>query len=115
MARDRLKEGPATLLLLDFYGELLSSRQQELLTLYYGEDLSLSEIAATAGITRQGALDAIRKGENILRETEEKLGLAARFGKERDSVDSLIGGLRSLKEGNDVDINHLIALAESLL
>ena len=115
MARDRLKEGTAALLLLDFYGELLSPRQQELLTLYYGEDLSLSEIAATAGISRQGALEAIRKGETILKDTEAKLGLAARFGKERESVEALIAGLHSLKESGTADIDKLIELAQSLL
>ena len=115
MARDRLSEGTATLLLLDFYGELLSPRQQELLTLYYEEDLSLSEIAATAGISRQGALESIRKGEAILKDTEAKLGLAARFGKERNSVEAIIEGLRSIKEGKTVDIDKLIELTESLL
>ena len=115
LARDRLSEGTATLLLLDFYGELLSPRQQELLTLYYEEDLSLSEIAATAGISRQGALESIRKGEAILKDTEAKLGLAARFGKERNSVEAIIEGLRSIKEGKTVDIDKLIELTESLL
>ena len=115
LARDRLSEGTATLLLLDFYGELLSPRQQELLTLYYEEDLSLSEIAATAGISRQGALESIRKGEAILKDTEAKLGLAARFGKERNSAEAIIEGLRSIKEGKTVDIDKLIELTESLL
>lgn len=66
-------------LLLDFYGSLLSERQREVISLYYEEDLSLAEIAESAGITRQGVRDAIKKAENILTETEEKLGLARRF------------------------------------
>ena len=66
-------------LLLDFYGSLLSDRQREVISLYYEEDLSLAEIAESEGITRQGVRDAIKKAENILVETEEKLGLAKRF------------------------------------
>ena len=44
-------------MLLDFYGELLSPRQRECCDLYFNEDLSLSEIAETCGISRQGAWD----------------------------------------------------------
>jgi predicted DNA-binding protein YlxM (UPF0122 family) len=31
--------------LIDYYGPLLTIKQQQLMTLYYGDDLSLSEIA----------------------------------------------------------------------
>ena len=37
--------------LLEFYGPLLTARQRELLELYCDEDLSLTEIAAQAGIS----------------------------------------------------------------
>lgn len=66
-------------LLLSFYGRLLTPRQQEMLRLYYEDDLSLSEIASLCGVTRQGAHDAIRKGEQSLFSFEEKLGLRAQW------------------------------------
>ncbi|MBR7184188.1 MAG: YlxM family DNA-binding protein [Clostridia bacterium] len=65
--------------LLDFYGELLSDRRRELMSLYYNEDYSLAEIADEVGISRQGVRDAIKRGEEELCNLEEKLGLAARF------------------------------------
>ena len=68
-------------LLLDFYGELLTEKQRDMIELYYDEDLSLGEIAETAKITRQGVRDSIKRGEQQLFEYEEKLGLAAKFQK----------------------------------
>ena len=41
-------------LLLDVYGDMLTEKQKDTLTLYYDEDLSLTEIAENTGITRQG-------------------------------------------------------------
>ena len=61
--------------LLTFYGPLLTSRQQKLLALYCEEDLSLSEIAAREGISRQGVHDAVRKGAHQLESYEALLGL----------------------------------------
>ena len=65
--------------LLDFYGGLLTEKQQNAIDLYYNQDLSLSEIAQEAGITRQGVRDAVKRAEAQLIEMEEQLGLAARF------------------------------------
>ena len=65
--------------LYDVYGALLTERQRDLFELYYEQDLSLSEISEEAGITRQGARDAIGHAEAALRGFEEKLGLLARM------------------------------------
>lgn len=62
--------------LFDCYGALLTDRQRDVLALYYQEDLSLSEIAAELGITRQAVSDSLRHSEQQLTEIEEKLGLA---------------------------------------
>ncbi|MDR0897821.1 MAG: DNA-binding protein [Oscillospiraceae bacterium] len=68
-------------LLLSFYGALLTDRQREMLALHYEDDLSLSEVATLAGVTRQGAHDAIRRGEAQLFALEEQLGLRARWAR----------------------------------
>ena len=61
--------------LLDCYGEMLTQKQHDFLDYYYNEDLSLSEIAANEGITRQGVRDAIKRAETQLFDMENKLGL----------------------------------------
>lgn len=66
-------------LLFDFYGELLSKKKREASSLYFNEDLSLSEISEHMGITRQGVSDLIRRSESELYEFEDKLGLYSRF------------------------------------
>ena len=52
-------------MLFDFYGDLLTDKQKELFDLYYNEDLSLSEIAEQAEISRQGVRDAIVRAETM--------------------------------------------------
>ena len=81
--------------LLDFYGGVLSEHTRSLLAMYYGEDLSLAEIAESAGISRQGVRHAIKKGEEELRFLEAQLGLAAQFYALRDTA----GRLRALAAG----------------
>lgn len=66
-------------MLYDFYGEVLTQRQQEFYDLYYNEDLSLGEIAENSGISRQGVRDVIVRAEDTLTELEEKTGLMRRF------------------------------------
>lgn len=66
-------------MLYDFYGELLTERQQEFFDLYYNEDLSLAEIAENYGISRQGVRDVIVRAEGIMTEMEDKTGIIRRF------------------------------------
>ncbi len=56
---------------------------------YYNDDLSLSEIGENFGITRQGARDAIKHGENALKELEEKVGFAARYRRVQQKLEEL--------------------------
>ncbi len=47
--------------LLDFYGDMLTDTQREVVDAYYNEDLSLAEIAQDRDITRQGVRDALAR------------------------------------------------------
>lgn len=98
-------------ILLDFYSSLLSSKQAEMMAQYYNEDLSLSEIAAEMGISRQGVRDAIKKAEAILTSAEEDLGYAKRFmdmAKELGVIRNHIEQLIENKENRDEGLNSLL-------
>ena len=66
-------------LLYDFYGEMLTEKQRDMVEQYYQNDLSLAEIAENAGISRQGVRDSIKRAENQLFELEERLGLVSKM------------------------------------
>ncbi len=66
-------------LLYDFYGELLTSHQKEIYEQFVLEDLSLSEIAGEAGISRQGVHDLVKRCQKTLEGYEEKLHLVEKF------------------------------------
>lgn len=60
-------------LLRDFYGSLLTKKQDEMLRLRYDEDLSFGEIAEICEVSRQAVLDSLNKGERHLEEFENSL------------------------------------------
>ena len=70
-------------ILLDFYGNLLTDKMRETCESYYNEDLSLAEIAADTGISRQGVYDTLHRAEKQLEEYEERLGLLELFEKQQ--------------------------------
>lgn len=75
--------------LLDFYGDVLTDKQRDVMEQYYNDDLSLAEIAENFGITRQGVRDAIKRGEATIRELEDKVGFAARYRAVHDNLSRL--------------------------
>jgi len=66
-------------LLFDFYHNMLTDKQTDVIDLYYNNDLSLSEIAEHMCITRQGVRDIIKRAEMIMKDAEENLCLARRY------------------------------------
>jgi len=74
-------------MLFDFFGNLLSEKQQEYFDLYHNEDLSLAEIALKVGISRQGVLDVIRRAERNLIDIENKTGVIAKWFETRSELE----------------------------
>ena len=66
-------------LLYDFYGELLTERQQQVYESVVLEDYSLSEVAEDLGISRQGVHDMIKRCNHTLDEYESRLHLVEKF------------------------------------
>ena len=66
-------------MLYEMYRPILTQKQKSALDMYYNLDYSLGEIAANEGISRQAALDTIKKGTDKLYRAEEDLKLYARY------------------------------------
>ena len=66
-------------LLYDFYGELITKRQQQVYESVVLEDYSLSEVAEELQISRQSVHDMIKRCNKTLEEYEEKLHLVEKF------------------------------------
>lgn len=73
-------------LLYDFYGQLLTARQQSLFALYYQADLSLGEIAEQQDVSRQAVYDILKRSERTLENLESKLQLVAKHERDQHTL-----------------------------
>ena len=95
-------------LLYDFYGELLTKRQQQIYESVVLEDYSLSEVA---DISRQGVHDMIRRCDKALEGYEEKLHLVEKFVNIRGQVQK-IHELASGYHADDIEAISNVILEE---
>lgn len=73
-------------LLYDFYGALLNEHQRNIYEAFVYDNMSLSEIAADQGISRQGVHDLIKRCDKSLEDYERKLHLVEKFLKIKDQI-----------------------------
>jgi len=85
-----------TALLLDFYGQLLTDRQFEILDLHYNNDFTLTEIAEQLNISRQGVFDNEKRGRALLNEYENKLCLLSKFSEQKQKAEQLKKNLEKI-------------------
>lgn len=103
-------------LLYDFYGQLLTEKQQNFWELYYHQDLSLGEIAEEFSVSRQAVFDLLKRTEKILLEYENKLVLVSKYMQERKKIEQVIEVLNNIKEsGNLSKIDGVIEDLKGLL
>lgn len=104
--------------LADVYGSLLTSRQRELLGLYYEEDLSLAEVAMRAGVSRQAVHDLLRRTVAILQGYEARLGVLGQTVERRVVVAELVAALQAAASttgtARTAPLQRALALARGL-
>lgn len=75
--------------LYDFYGEMLNDHQRQIYEDFVFNDLSLGEIAAEEGISRQGVADMVKRCEKKLLDYEKKLHLVEKFVSVKNDVERI--------------------------
>ena len=100
-------------LLFDFYGPLLTDRQQDVFQMYFHEDLSLGEIGEEQGVSRQAIYDILKRTGSILEEFESKLGLIKRH-QERQQLYGDLLALIELCHQDGESSPHLTAMEEKI-
>ena len=89
-------------LLFDFYGELLTEKQRDIMDLYFNNDLSLSEIAEINNTSRQAIHDTIKKCEKMLLVYEDKLKLSNKNHLLKEALNKILSELDYL----DINIKN---------
>ena len=113
---EKLDEIVQQSILYDFYGDLLSDHKKQIFEDYVLNDLSLSEIAAEQGISRQGVYDIVKRCTQELKEYETKLMLVKRFQAIKDKL-GIIKEI-AVKASDDKDmsqIDQIAILADDIL
>lgn len=87
-------------MLVEIYGKLLTEKQYQVISDYYNEDLSLSEIAENNNISRQGVRDIIKKGESKLFEYEEKLQIMKKTQKNEKTIQLILSQLSKIQDNS---------------
>lgn len=89
-------------ILYDFYGPLLTEHQQRIYEAVVYDNLSLGEIAAEEGISRQGVHDLIKRCDKILEEYESRLHLIERFSSNKKKLMQI----KTLAAGLNMDLSY---------
>ncbi|SHK12176.1 YlxM family DNA-binding protein [Tepidibacter formicigenes] len=95
-------------ILFDFYKELLTEKQREVINFYYNEDYSLGEISENLNVSRQGIYDTLKRAEKILQDYEKKLQLVKKFNERNKYIEDIYKELvnikKEIKSGKDCTI-----------
>ncbi len=99
-------------LLYDFYGGLLTDKQRQAMELYYLENWSLAEIAASEGVSRQAVYDLLHRSARTIEEYERKLGLLDRFLKQQTVLAEIQRKITAIMADKRKSDPHFQALAD---
>ena len=100
--------------LFDFYIDMFDEHSQKIMSAYYEDDLSLAEIAANVGISRQGVRHVIKKCEEQLINLEDKLSLVKKHEACRDAITRLEAISQSLRVADSDTAKRIDEVVQSL-
>lgn len=101
---DQMEDKIKVSILMDYYKELLTEKQRDIMDLYYNEDLSLSEISEHTNTSRQAIYDVIKRCNKLLINYEKKLKLAEKDAKMRYNKELIIKKINQLCDEKDINI-----------
>ena len=102
-------------LLYDFYGELLNEHQKNIYEQFILEDLSLSEIALSEGISRQGVHDLIKRCNKTLSGYEAKLHLVEKFLAIKEKIHQINEVLEAEQTETELLIENIRQISTEIL
>ncbi len=91
--------------LFDFYGELLTDKQKDIVELFCLQDFTFGEIAEELSVSRQAVFDTMKRVEVILDNYEAKLGLLDKFNQNKAYVRDLLAEVETLKTNEVIQNN----------
>lgn len=94
-------------LLLDYYGGLLTEKQRICFDMRYNQDLSLGEIGELLGVSRQAVCDNLSRTEALLRKMEENIGCVRRDMGNRKKVRVILDAAQQLDSHSDPGVREL--------
>ena len=97
--------------LYDFYGVLLTQRQQKCIEMHYFDDLSLAEVAEHFCTSRQAVHDILKRSVQTMNNFEQKLRLIDKHKKEQD----LLAEIDELLVKSQIKIPELVRVREKIL
>ncbi len=96
-----LKKTVEISVLYDFYSQLLTEKQRDIVDLYYNQDLSLGEIAEELDVSRQAVYDMLKRTERLLYQYEEKLNFIKLTNIKNRKILNILDGIINLE--NELD------------
>ena len=107
---EELKKKEQVILLMDCYRELLTDKQKQYLSLYYEEDLSLSEIAEDLSVSKNAVFDNIKRSVMSLEKYESKLHILENNRKRLN----LINKIEEEKNKKHEDIDEYLEMLKNI-
>jgi len=106
--RDLKKDIVRRALLLDYYGGLLTEKQQQAYDLYFQEDFSLGEISDMQNVSRNAVFDLVSRTDEKLEKYEQALGLIAQDEKRSAIIDSIVKWSDCLSQDKKTELLELL-------